>query len=203
MDGLDLLKQHWNKNNDFPKVDKDKIRTMLHKSSSSIVKWIFLISVIELGIGLLLNLCFAHSGKQSAFLTGMDWGFEVVFYIVICYFIFNFFKAYRRITNTASTKNLLQSIINTRKHVENYIKFNIYYLFLILAFSTFITIWQNIMPHQHESSFVQEIIIFLALMALFSVLIYTAMRLYYKYIYISLLRKLDNNYKELIKLEED
>jgi hypothetical protein len=35
MDELDVLKQHWNKDNNFPKINREEIKEMLHKSSSS------------------------------------------------------------------------------------------------------------------------------------------------------------------------
>ena len=58
MEELDLLKKDWNKDH-YPKVSENDIYGMLHKSSSSTVKWIFYVSVIEFivlnGIGFLLT----------------------------------------------------------------------------------------------------------------------------------------------------
>ena len=49
MDKLDKLKENWqSEEHELPKVSFDKIYKMLLKKSSSIVKWIFVISVIEL-----------------------------------------------------------------------------------------------------------------------------------------------------------
>ncbi len=43
MDELDLLKKHWKKDEtSFEQVSEKQIYKMIHKSSSSIVKWIFL-----------------------------------------------------------------------------------------------------------------------------------------------------------------
>ena len=43
MDVLDLLKKDWKNNNaQFKQVSENEIYGMLHKSSSSIVKWIFI-----------------------------------------------------------------------------------------------------------------------------------------------------------------
>ncbi|MBE9489793.1 MAG: hypothetical protein IMY67_05830, partial [Bacteroidetes bacterium] len=48
MDELELLKKDWNKkDNDYPKLSYDEIYKMILKKSSSIVKWIFIISILE------------------------------------------------------------------------------------------------------------------------------------------------------------
>ncbi len=54
MEELDLLKKHWKKESDLPKISKDEIGVIIHKKSSSVVKWIFIISVIELLLGFVL-----------------------------------------------------------------------------------------------------------------------------------------------------
>src|SRR5690606_24033860 len=103
MDGLDLLKQHWDKDQGFPKVDKEEIRSMLHKSSSSIVKWIFIISIIELTLGTLFSL----SMPKVPFNETETIALSIVsgmFYMVILYFIIRFFTLYRRIKVNDSVK---------------------------------------------------------------------------------------------------
>ena len=48
MKELDLLKKDWKKNADsFEQVSESEIYKMIHRKSSSIVKWIFIISIIE------------------------------------------------------------------------------------------------------------------------------------------------------------
>ena len=49
MDELELLKKDWKNNNEqFKQVSENEIYGMLQKSSSSIVKWIFIISIFEI-----------------------------------------------------------------------------------------------------------------------------------------------------------
>ena len=49
MDELDLLKKDWKKReSSFQQIGENEIYGMLHKRSSSIVKWIVIISVLEL-----------------------------------------------------------------------------------------------------------------------------------------------------------
>ena len=46
MEELDLLKKYWKKSEDtFEQVSEVEIYKMLHKKSSSIVKWILIISI--------------------------------------------------------------------------------------------------------------------------------------------------------------
>ena len=48
MDELELLKKDWEKDNkDYPKLSYNDIYKMILKKSSSIVKWIFIISILE------------------------------------------------------------------------------------------------------------------------------------------------------------
>ena len=57
MDELELLKKDWKKNDgQFTQVSENEIYGMLHKSSSSIVKWIFIISIVEFLVLRLMDL---------------------------------------------------------------------------------------------------------------------------------------------------
>ena len=48
VDELELLKKDWQKKDEYlPKLSYDEIYQMIWKKSSSIVKWIFYISIIE------------------------------------------------------------------------------------------------------------------------------------------------------------
>ena len=59
MDELELLKKDWKKNDgQFKQVSENEIYGMLHKSSSSIVKWIFIISIVEFLVLRLMDLSF-------------------------------------------------------------------------------------------------------------------------------------------------
>jgi hypothetical protein len=49
MKELDLLKKDWKKNSDsFEQISEKEIYRMIHKKSSSIVKWILIISILEI-----------------------------------------------------------------------------------------------------------------------------------------------------------
>ena len=56
---LDLLKKDWKNKTNFEQVTESDIYKMIHKKSSSIVKWILIISILEFfilnGISFLVN----------------------------------------------------------------------------------------------------------------------------------------------------
>ena len=59
MEELDLLKKYWKKSEDtFEQVSEVEIYKMLHKKSSSIVKWILIISILEVLLWTLISVCF-------------------------------------------------------------------------------------------------------------------------------------------------
>lgn len=209
MDGLDLLKKHWQKDNDFPKVNKEEIRQMLYKSSSSLVKWIFMISLIELFIGLILNVVYFYFYKgefvdhtDPFWLQVFDGIFDIVSYLITFYFIYSFFMAYRRIQNTNKTKDLLNDILNSRKQVSKYISFNIYLIICSLVLGVVRVMFE---PGMMDKS-VGEIIILAVLLAIFMTLIgwliIKVMKFYFRILYIRLVKKLENNYDELLLLED-
>ena len=56
---VDLLKKYWKKSeNTFEQVSEVEIYKMLHKKSSSIVKWIVIISVLEVLLWTSISVCF-------------------------------------------------------------------------------------------------------------------------------------------------
>ena len=207
MDELDFLKQHWQKDQDFPKVNKEEIRSMLHKSSSSLVKWIFIISLIELFLGILVNVAvFIYDKNAEALPLGLDiltGIIDVGSYIVILYFIYAFFNSYRKIKNTNNTKELLSNILVTRKTVGYYIKFNIYLIIVGIGLSAMSLIWEEDVLHKtvgHNIMFITMLVIVLFLFGWLSIAI---VKMVYKFIYIRLVKKLEKNYEELERLENE
>lgn len=207
MDELDFLKQHWKKDQDFPKVNQEEIRNMLHKSSSSLVKWIFIISLIELFLGILVNVAvFIYDKNAEALPLGMDiltGIIDVGSYIVILYFIYAFFNSYRKIKNTNNTKELLSNILVTRKTVGYYIKFNIYLIIVGIGLSAMSLIWEEDVLHKtvgHNIMFITMLVIVLFLFGWLSIAI---VKMVYKFIYIRLVKKLEKNYEELERLENE
>ncbi|WP_437919307.1 hypothetical protein [Sphingobacterium sp. LRF_L2] len=202
MDGLDLLKQHWNEDRNFPKIEREEIRRMTHKSSSSIVKWIFIISLIELTIGIILGLfVLPDNNSHPLFYKIAYTSYDIIFYAVILYFIYRFFTSYWHIKNTTNTKVLLETILETRKHVNRYIQFNIYCI--IFAFIlTSVEMLVAELKGQSIKDVIPFVLFMIFLVSIFCWLFLLLVRVYYKLLYKRLVKKLDNNYEELIRIEE-
>ena len=205
MEELDLLKKHWKKDDDLPKISKDEIGVIIHKKSSSVVKWIFIISVIELLLGFVL-LFFMNSEDKSvialieknSFLKFID-KFSYVLYVVVIYFIYRFYTMYRKISVGDNTTKLMENIIQTRKVVRHYMLFNVITFFLMCVSVSWIVIQDRIYNEgfsQHHLSSIQFVILYAVMFFIIAVMT-VIFWLIYKLIYGYFLRKLQKNYNEL------
>ena len=207
MNELDVLKQYWKQQENFPRVDQSAIRHMLYKSSSSIVKWIFLISVIEFIAGIALGVYYLFFDTRTAedhplAIDILNYVGETLSYVVIIYFIYQFFHSYRKIKNTSDTKALLSDILQARKNVHHYIKFNIYmivYSFAVIGISK--TIEENLFD-KGTGEIIMQVTLLIVVLFLTAWLFIALLKLYFRVIYIRLVKKLDRNYQELIRLEQ-
>ena len=215
MDELELLKKDWQRKEDMlPKLSYDEIYSMIWKKSSSIVKWIFIISVIEFVLPHLLYLL-------PSVRDGMDFyeqlgvknimvGINVVSYVVIFYFIFQFYKRYREISVLDSAKDLMLRIIRTRRTVKHYIIFalSLFLLtFLTIAAAVYLGDGDNLIQvlnlgDEAENMSINRLKLIISFVFVIMGIICTAMiGLIYFLIYGLLIRKLGRNYQELKNLE--
>jgi len=215
MEALDLLKKSWQKD-DFVsnQISSDDIYKMLRKKSSSTVKWIFIISLIELSLGLILNiiLSLTNVNSQSDDLLKKFGLYEInlvvtaLMYAVIVFFIFNFYKSYKKIITENNTKDLINSILKTRKVVKRYIAFNLITLaVLVICFGGygFIVGYSAEASKLGESTQIPLTVVFIGI---FVIIIITAIFiliawLVYRLLYGILLKKLNKNYEELKKID--
>ncbi len=215
MNDLDLLKKDWQKPNTFVQISEQDIYGMLHKKSSSIVKWIFYVSIIELGLGLLIGFFlkftkYDDQGNQLIEKMGLFNYYvvtSVIIYGVVIYFIYNFYKMYGKISVTDNAKQLILNILKTRKVVKQYILFNLStfaILFMILGSFTFHQIyldyWQKngiVNPEISLNIILKSSLILIAITAIFTGVFW----FFYKLIYGVLLKKLQRNYEELKKID--
>ncbi len=128
MDQLDLLKKDWKKQDgSLPKLSFEELTSLIHKKSSSVVKWIFIISVLEFVLPHLILLfpSFRNVDAQmeSLHLQNFNIIISVVFYVGALIFVYLFYKNYRSISANSNPKILMQNIIKTRKTVKYYIWF--------------------------------------------------------------------------------
>jgi len=214
MDELELLKKDWQKDTvEYPQLSVKEIYPMLLKKSSSIVKWIFYISIAELVFWILVNsLPFLSESYRQDFdkiemTDTLYYGLTFFSYAVICLFIYLLYKAYRSISVVDNAKGLMESILRTRKIVKYYVIYNL----IFLAFSSVIVFFftftnspevtqqlAELQPGSETTGFwIAIAFAFFVTILIFGLLIW----LFYRLIYGILLKQLNRNYKELKKLE--
>jgi len=200
-DELELLKKDWQKQSEaLPKLTAEEIYPMLHKKSSSIVKWIFIISLVEFAFWVLLSFWpISKDGDDIIINAGLEMFFNYVVPIthlsILCFFIGWFYKNYRKIHSTDTARQLLKNILKTRKTVTYYIWFSISFLLVATTIAFVFTVQND--PEQQDKNLVVLTLQFLAIIGLFVALLWAVYRL----VYGILMRKLTYNYKELKKLE--
>lgn len=209
MDELELLKKDWNKQTEQKNLSAKDIYPMLHKKSSSIAKTLFYISIAELVFWTLINLLpFFTSTEYRARLNAIYsndllFGTLTVFsYGVILLFIYLLFKSYKSISVTDNAKKLMESILNTRKIIKYYVVYNLVIAFVSVVVGLVYAINYNPDLNEQLSHFsTKQLIIFDLVMIAFVGGFLILLWLFYKLIYGLLLKRLNNNYNELKKLE--
>ena len=215
IDELELLKKDWQKKSEsLPKLSFNELYAMIWKRSSSIVKWIFIISILEFALPHLVYLIpSAREGMEFYEELGLSYlilGLTIVQYLVVFYFIFQFYKRYREISALDNAKELMRKIIRTRKTVKNYIFFALsmfLLIFLIIAVGILFSEGDSFLHvFQLEGKKLNISIdklkwIMSGVMIGMGVICTAILGLVYFLIYGLLLRKLDKNYTELRRLE--
>ncbi len=204
MEELDLLKKDWKKNaNSFQQVSDSEINAMTHKSSSSIVKWILAVSILEFLIWATLSYCtnsdiydnMSHQGISTFFKV-----YDYVNYAIIFTFIVLFYRNYQKISVSDSTTHLMDSILRTHRTVKYYIWYNLTMIGLAIAIGFTVGLLYN--PDMealrekvaHSNQLMLGIV---TLMLLCIVFFIAVVWIIYRFAYGRLLKKLYGNYIEL------
>ncbi|MDU8886511.1 hypothetical protein RXV94_10100 [Yeosuana sp. MJ-SS3] len=212
MDELELLKKDWQKkDDDYPKLSYNDIYKMILKKSSSIVKWIFIISLLEFAFWSLISFVLKDSKSMQRFQEyDADYiliPLAVVSYVILAYFFYLFFMNYRKISVTDSAKVLMENILKTRRTVKQYVAFNLIFLVLsviVVLFiefdkdQTLINQAQVAAANGDAFKFYASIIIATFLLLAMAIVF---LLLFYWLVYGILLKRLNKNYRELKKLE--
>jgi len=214
MDQLDILKQNWqSQTTDAPRFTKDQLGGLLAKRSSSIVKWLFIIAIIEFAFFIVLGMA-SHLHNQSSNIDVIGqmgnvfyYGSSLLHYVVIFIFIYLFYQNYKNISTSQPTRSLMDAILKTRRTMKWYIWYNLTYMMVVGMIATVIVIPQDpkiielmASPKMagHETAF--YLIVLGASFVVF-LIICVIMYLIYLLIYGILLRKLKRNYHELKRME--
>ncbi|MEN9928678.1 MAG: hypothetical protein RLZZ231_599 [Bacteroidota bacterium] len=202
MNELDLLKKDWHKNKtNFQQVTEHDIYKMIHKKSSSIVKWILIISIVEFiilnGLSFLINV-----DEYEVFLKIHPYlnVLEKLNYFIIIGFIYLFYKNYQTISTLDSSKKLINDILKTKRIVNYYIYWNV---IISTIFGGYGVIDGFTSTFEHVNS---KIIIsstkFYIIFGISMVILISFILVFYHLLYGLLLRKLKTNYSELKQIEE-
>lgn len=209
MKELDLLKKDWQRvDATFEQVTEKEIYRMLHQRSSSIVKWILIISLLELifwsilGFGINIDEYFKKLKHEE--LSVYFSVYNYISYVILFVFIYLFYKNYRVISTTASTKQLMKDIIKTRKTVNYYVYYNLGQLVLSFFIGFYIAFKYNPESIRLADKIGDDYFMMaftFAFLLIFIVLVFGALWLLYRLIYGRLLKRLLENYKELKKID--
>jgi hypothetical protein len=205
MEELDLLKRDWKKKeNSFQQISELDIYKMVHKQSSSIVKLILILSVLEVLLWSVISIFY----NSDDYLIKMDSDYlikylqilNLVNYAVIAIFIYLFYKNYISISTTTSTKKLMKAILKTRNTVQIYVWYNLVMIAIGMIIGMALAFKTNPeIEHMLDNDKVFYIAIAFCIVAL--IIVFGLFWLFYRLVYGMLLRKLLTNYKELKKID--
>lgn len=213
MDHLEALKKEWqSREQDFPKLSYKDIYPMLLKKSSSIVKWIVIISICEILFWILLSFLIPESSNEFYDEIGLQSTFKwinALNYVVVAFFIYLFWKNWKKIKVTNTVKSLMENILRTRKTVRYFVYYNIgmaaallvginvYYYFNQEKLADLLQD-QNIYGAIPAETVVNKFFLFNFIAGVIAI---GFLMLFYFLLYGLLLRRLKRNYKELKKIE--
>jgi len=200
MDQLENLKDIWqNQKESTIQFTETEIYDMVHKRSSSIVKWILIISLLEFILPNIIILFTDHDASKTVYenydLSNMMTIYTVIHIIIIIGFIYYFYKNYKNISAECNVKTLLHNILKTRKTVKYYIYYNIT-MAAIIGIHIFYIVFNSDkfiskLPENTNMFTIWAISIVIFAFALF---LFWG---FYRIIYGILLKRLNQNYNEL------
>jgi len=206
MKKMDKLKAAWQKqDSENFKYSYTDIQEMLHKKSSSVVKWIFYISIAEFLFWAILSFTLDPNMDEIKvkmrlyLILGV---LNVLNYIVIAIFIVLFYVNYKSISASSNTKKLMKDILKTRKTVYYYVLYNVAILifgFVIVLYFVFTSddFLNKLQAARPNSSLSENLVIAVSVSIVLIVVVVGLLLLFYRIIYGILLKRLKQNYKEL------
>ncbi|WP_296637025.1 hypothetical protein [Polaribacter sp.] len=210
MDVLDNYKKAWkNQPEESNKLSSVEIYKMAQSRSSSIVKWIFIVGVLEFILWTVVNITIPDRFyKIYEDLNLMEYLniFMGLHYVIILVFLFLFYRNYKRVSLLENTKKLIQKILKIRKTVKYYVFYNLATVSLgciilnMFMFSDNNKLMKVMNPDNLALDIQQVITITIISQIIGLLIILVLLWLFYKLVYGILLRKLNKNYKELVKL---
>lgn len=199
MEEINKYKEVWQNQKIDNQIDKDTLATMIQKKSSSVVKWIFYVSIIEFALIILVNL-FIKTDWNTYRELGLYRFVKIINvlgYVITILFMYLFYRNYQKISVVQNTKQLINNILTTRKTVKYYIYINLFGLALASLYSFYVILQSDeyitlIDKFGKYGLYKVWVIVSLVLMFVLGIV-----WLIYNILYGYLLRKLKTNYNEL------
>ena len=194
------------------KISALEIYKMTQSKSNSIVKWIFIIGLLEFVFWFAINYLGTKNGALEPYeklnLISFIDNVSYFHYVVVVLFLILFYRNFSLISTIDNTKTLMKNILLVRKTVKWYVYYN---LINVVVFSIILNILIfntpdgiNILSGIDNESFNQEhmtTVFRIAQIVVITIMI-LILWLFYYLLYGILLKKLNKNYKELTKLNE-
>ena len=203
MDLLDNYKKAWdNQPEEIKRISALEIYKMTQAKSSSIVKWIFVIGLLEFAFMILSTFVFDISNDEKILVEMEIYEFvQISQYLaipVLFYFLFLFYKNYKNISSIDNTKKLMTKIKKTRRTVRNYVIFNLLYIVYLAAIITFGMVMTPQGNFENTPGWI--IVLIMILVTIIMLFLFWG---FYQLLYGILLNKLNRNYIELAKLDQE
>lgn len=209
---LSQYKKAWkNQSDEENKVSALEIYKMTQAKSTSIVKWIFIIGLLEFIFWTIINY-FASKLEYTKIYDelGLAYFFEYSYYlsyVVVVVFLYIFYKNYTSISTTDSTKILMKKIIRVRKTVKFYVFFNISLSLIAMIIINILVIntpngIETLLKVDSNTNTENLTTIYVVSQVIGAIIMILILFLFYYLLYGILLKKLKKNYKELNRLEE-
>lgn len=194
------------------KISALEIYKMTQSKSNSIVKWIFIIGLLEFVFWFAINYLGTKNGALEPYeklnLISFIDNVSYFHYVVVVLFLILFYRNFSLISTIDNTKTLMKNILLVRKTVKWYVYYN---LINVVVFSIILNILIfntpdgiNILSGIDNESFNQEHMttVFIIAQIVVIAIMLLILWLFYYLLYGILLKKLNKNYKDLTKLNE-
>ncbi len=205
MENLDSLKNIWkNQGESNIRFTQKDIHKMVQKKSSSIVKWILIISLLEFILPNLIFLFTDFDATKQFYeqygLTGAMMIYTVLHIAIIIVFIYVFYKNYQNISVGSTVKILLSDILKTRRTVKYYIYYNLT-MMGVIGLHIFYAVF-NSSEFQNNLAAGTSMVKIWILSIIFLCLALLIFWLFYRVLYGFFLKKLKRNYAALSQKDE-
>jgi len=200
MEHLEKLKDVWKDQSESPiKFTEGDIYKMVHKRSSSVVKWILIISILEFVLPNIFILFTDFKSTKEVYdnygLNNIMIFYTIIHVVIIFGFIYYFYKNYQKISADSSVKNLLHNILKTRRTVKNYIYYNLT-IAAIIGLHVFYVVFNSDQFINKLPENTNMIMVWVIAIIIFTIVLFIFW-CFYRIIYGFLLKKLKNNYADL------